>query len=540
MTHENQKKHIYRSFAAPAGSLFLLFFLCAGCAEIDARKRLEGVAKGWCETIRASQVVPVYPLTQDLMVGDVFLVQTPISTLEKEFQKKGFLPLDDAQVRLPMTNYTRTYFDGYWKDSFGNTPHAEILITNSGAFSKGLTEAPLPRAAFPTYSFKAQSGFGFNAAFPIEGIPVALGYLNSHQVDGSVTIADARTYAGDTGQLLDLLAKWFFEPGNRKRLRRIAINAAPKRIFLRIVSRVYFARALDISLQRSGSQAASGKGGTVSDVSLLTTNGSVNANYTNLLGTLTSLATTAVNTVSNMTQVGAAVKFVSASSSTIGLSQSFDHLLAIGYLGFDVEIGANGYLGVPIPTFQHQTKKDPPPAARPTRIGPQGLTVLPDVLFSVETILSRFADAGNQVAKEHLNKLNNLHGLDLPEEVGNARHPVYFFDQATLTLVKNREAPFNFGGRRLSDVNAFLKLEAASRDHLAVALKQIGDGRAVKFQESASAPVAITPVLQSALSSELDEITNRLETLKNSLGSSYDVIRACNYVESLISPRETF
>jgi hypothetical protein len=66
-----------------------------------------------------------------------------------------------------------------------------------------------------------------------------------------------------------------------------------------------------------------------------------------------------------MTQIGAAVKFVSASSSTIGLSQAFDRLLAIGYLGFDVEVGTNGYLGMPIPTFQHQLGKVPSPPAPP-------------------------------------------------------------------------------------------------------------------------------------------------------------------------------
>ena len=147
------------------------------------------------------------------------------------------------------------------------------------------------------------------------------------------------------------------------------MNAAPKRIFLRVVSRVYFARAIDVSLSRSGSQGASGKGGTVNDVSLVTTNGSTNPEYTNVLSTLSGLASAAASTVSNMTQVGAAVKFVSASKSTVGLSQTFDHLLAIGYLGFDLEVGTNGYPGVPIPTFQHQTGKIPTPSARPSKFG---------------------------------------------------------------------------------------------------------------------------------------------------------------------------
>ena len=112
-------------------------------------------------------------------------------------------------------------------------------------------------------------------------------------MDGSVTIADARTYAGDTGDLLEQFYKWYFKPQNRERLTQTAMNAAPKRIFLRVVSRVYFARAIDVSLSRSGSQGASGKGGTVNDVSLVTTNGSTNREYTNVLSTLSGLASAA-------------------------------------------------------------------------------------------------------------------------------------------------------------------------------------------------------------------------------------------------------
>jgi hypothetical protein len=352
-----------------AASATVILILISGCASEKAREHLEGVAKGWCETIRASQVIPVYPLTEDLTVGDVFLVQTPISTEARDYVNKGFLPLDDAQVRLVYTNFSSEYFNGYWTNEYGNTPHPVPVYTNSGSVSNGqviaLTDAPVPRAAFPSYSVQAQSGFGFNAAFPIEGIPVALSYLNSQQVNCSVTISDARTYAGDPGQLLALLQAWDDNTTNKSRLAETAKNALPTRIFLRVVSRVYYARAVDISLQRADSQSAGGKGGIVNDVTLLNTNGTVNQNYTNVLGTLTS----ALTALTNAAQVGAAVKFVSASGSTVGLSQSFDRLLAIGYLGFDVPVDTNGDIGPPIPTFQRLTGKIPTPPQPATPYG---------------------------------------------------------------------------------------------------------------------------------------------------------------------------
>jgi len=118
-------------------------------------------------------------------------------------------------------------------------------FTNTGAFSNAqaviLTEAPLPRAAFPTYSVQAQGGFGFNAAFPIQGIPVALSYLNTQQVNATVTIADARTYAGDTAQLYDQLRNWAADPATRANLSQMALNVPSIPVFLRVVSRVYYA-----------------------------------------------------------------------------------------------------------------------------------------------------------------------------------------------------------------------------------------------------------------------------------------------------------
>ena len=58
------------------------------CRSLDQRRdqQLARVARDWCLTIRASQVLPVYPLTEDLQVGDVFLVSTPLS---QEVQEIG-------------------------------------------------------------------------------------------------------------------------------------------------------------------------------------------------------------------------------------------------------------------------------------------------------------------------------------------------------------------------------------------------------------------------------------------------------------------
>ena len=66
----------------------------------------------------------------------------------------------------------------------------------------------------------------------------------------------------------------------------------------------------------------------------------------------------------NTTQIGAAGKFVSASSSSVGLSETFDRLLAIGYLGFDVPASYRALRAC-------QTSAPADPRAAPSRWRPQ-------------------------------------------------------------------------------------------------------------------------------------------------------------------------
>ena len=84
------------------GFLLLLVGLLAGCAtQKMSGNQLARVAKDWSLSIRASQVIPVYPLTEDLQQpGDVFLVQTPIEEQVKIYLDKGFLPLENLVTRL--------------------------------------------------------------------------------------------------------------------------------------------------------------------------------------------------------------------------------------------------------------------------------------------------------------------------------------------------------------------------------------------------------------------------------------------------------
>jgi len=164
--------------------LFVLI-LITGCMEQDKRQQLEKVAKDWCTTIRASQVIPVYPLTEDIQPGDVFLVRIPIQKQADEYNKKGFLPLDQRMTRIFGLDYKSFYQNSFGTAHHGNTPYhwqfppdgfpvSFAAQKNKKDQSEDATKMPeegatvsthqwltdwpnAPRAMFPSYSFNVQS-----------------------------------------------------------------------------------------------------------------------------------------------------------------------------------------------------------------------------------------------------------------------------------------------------------------------------------------------------------------------------------------------
>jgi hypothetical protein len=367
-----------------------------GCADYLREKQLESVAKGWCQTIRASQVIPVYPLTADLRPGDVFMVQTPIASQASVYRQRGFLALDDHRTRLKKPGYGGVYFDGYFKDPYivdPSDPHdypsrkAEFF-TGEDAAEKArasLSAAAAPRAAFPTYTFEVSSGLSGAAALPIQGIPVGLNFLNTQKASGTVTIADARTYGASEEALYEGLTRW-----------------AP--VYLRVVSRVYLTGAVVVSLSRSDAGGAGVEVGKAPKVPPMTDeNGDLNPSYQQVLDALN----TKPDPVTELAEAGGALQFVAASSSTVTMAESFDTLLVIGYLGFDVPVYRGGVLGAPIPTFERLEGRGPdtrPDAANLSpqqaryKVGEAALEALiendPDQALRVMTLTVRSLDAG--------------------------------------------------------------------------------------------------------------------------------------------------
>lgn len=327
-----------------------------GCSGQMKNESLESVAKDWCLTIRASQVVPVYPLTEDVQPGDIFLVQLPIKRQHEIYRDKGFLPLDNHLARLNPTGYQEFY-----GKSFGGGDAAQPLPSHwlkpgqaSGAWDAG------PDAAFPSYKFSVRSGGGFNLALPVQGVPVGLSLMGSDAADGTITIADAQTLGVDMVSLTTDVDTWAADQ------KEFLSSYAPRRdkkgetqiTYLRVVSRIYLTGRLDVSLRDSKAIVGGGDVGAKKpvDLLLLPTNDDptkvTTETYQKRVDALNAMLDNALkkDAAGNLLP-GGSLRVSAASSRSISMSETFPRPLIIGYLGFDMPIQVGGELGPPVPTY---------------------------------------------------------------------------------------------------------------------------------------------------------------------------------------------
>jgi hypothetical protein len=323
----------FASAAVIAGLIAL-----TGC-RTTKQAQLEQVAKDWCMTIRASQVIPVYPLTEDVQPGDIFLVRTRTEDQAREYKGRGFLPLDHLVGRFQPTNYQKFYLSSYGIGAETNTPHHwkfPANPTNSDELSKA------PRAAFPSYSFSVKRGGGLNVALPIQGVPVALNLLGASGARGDITIADAYTFGLDEFSVREQLQQWSQTQTNS--LKEYAPNAGGPTNYLRVVSRVYWTGRVNISMFADSSFSGSASGGASKPVDipeLQTTNTA--GNYSDAISKLS-------DSIGSAATPGGTLKVAVATSRSISLVETFPRPLAIDYLAFDVPILEGGILGSAEPT----------------------------------------------------------------------------------------------------------------------------------------------------------------------------------------------
>jgi len=87
---------------------------CSFLARKDRNNILEDVAKDWSLTIRASQIIPIYPMSEDIQPGDLFLVLQTADDQHKTYTQGRFLRLDTRLGRVSPTGYGEFYADSFF------------------------------------------------------------------------------------------------------------------------------------------------------------------------------------------------------------------------------------------------------------------------------------------------------------------------------------------------------------------------------------------------------------------------------------------
>jgi hypothetical protein len=334
---------------------FAAILLLSGCAaQRMSGQQLERVAKDWCLSIRASQVIPVYPLTEDLQPGDVFLVQTPAEEQVRVYLERGFLPLENLVTRLPLEGY-KSFYSG-WPTIFDSddAPPRRWQFPERKAGPADFSAAPI--AAFPAYNFAVSSSRGLSVAIPVQSVPIGLNLLDSTSANGTITMKDAVTYALPSQTIYVALDGWALK--NRDYLRQFEpreIDGKVRPFYLRVVNRVYLVKTVDVTLFSNRGTAASASAGAPKKVELLDLGDTEKARKDfAAVNALLSAGAAASDALP-----GGTVRLAMATNRSISMVETFARPLAVGYLAFDYEILPGGKLNAPVSTFLKLSGQSP-------------------------------------------------------------------------------------------------------------------------------------------------------------------------------------
>jgi hypothetical protein len=351
--------------------LLVLVVFLAGCAgkKEEQFDQLSQVAKGWCLSIRASQVIAVYPLTEDIKVGDMFIVQRPTEDEVYGYETDGFLPMGQLLHRLHPTGLDGFYEGGTAVNcalpTIASARPLATKILGSATTQNSATSQPsdwenLPRSAFPSYTFETSRNSGLNTQLPIKGVPVALGILDADSASVTVTLSDAYTYGLDISTLDNQVRDWANK--NKALLKEYAPRYLPPDVFvpvfgaateyhkqynyLRVINRVYFIRAVDVTATSMSQTEAELSGGNP-PLTLLNPNANIQASLDKLnsKGTPTTQTTNQQQIAGDVLNIGGQLQFSAVSKGSVTLTETFDRPMSIGYLAFDIPIGEDGNLG---------------------------------------------------------------------------------------------------------------------------------------------------------------------------------------------------
>jgi len=214
--------------------------LHAGSGTFERKNRqrhLERVVRDWCLTLRASQIIPCYPLREDVEPGSMTVVNYTIPEMKRYWNQKGYLPFE-----IDYDHITSLDFRGWYRDSFGTGGNKNPYHT----WREGWSSAPY--AGFLSHSYTISRGESFSGALPLKGVPTMLSALNSRTAQVSVTLKKCHTVGIGETRLREAVGRWVDVVDNRIHLYNKLREASGAKRYMRIVSRVYLVEQVSVSV----------------------------------------------------------------------------------------------------------------------------------------------------------------------------------------------------------------------------------------------------------------------------------------------------
>jgi hypothetical protein len=350
------------------------------------------VAREWSMTMRELNITAVFPPREDVYVGDIYPAPVNPSQEDELRKKKGWLPLGMRITSLPVADELGKFYSG--RPSFPKTTEATVSFmtnltnqpfallpqssdTNRNIFAAGNDTHRLRMVGFPGFMSATFSQGDLAGVIPVEALNIAFAASRTTSKKVTVSIPVAESYslsASDMfAKVVDKTTGNFRAPGTEFTARDIlrytahqhapvsGTNARPDYGYIRIITEVYYTRAIDVSIagQRSFGAGANVRP-TVSVEALtnITSLGSSNAsnqppttNY--MFSTRTSNAAPEERAAELNRQLtaalaqstpGGSVKFVSAGDFGVSMRRTYERPVALGYRGLLLKVYTNGVI----------------------------------------------------------------------------------------------------------------------------------------------------------------------------------------------------
>lgn len=321
----------------------LLLATMSGCClfEADRREELEKVAKDWCLTIRASQVIPVYPLTEDLRPGDVYLVTRAVDQDRGVFEERGFLPLDLNVARLDVAKELKD--SSVYQHPIGRSLDGSAWPPSSSVFEI------MSRAGFPTYRVSVDRQAGLDLALPIQAVPVSLSAMKADKGTATVSLSEAYTYGLDVQSLQSAVQRWMQQDATMNMLAgAVASQPVDSEPWIRVVTRVFLVKSVSVDVATDSASS-------------LNLGAGADAPASKTIDLDRSVQSRALDAVAASPSIPGApagrLQLVSATSRSVTMKETFPRPIVIGYLAYQTRLNRDGTAGSALaPTFELLTE----------------------------------------------------------------------------------------------------------------------------------------------------------------------------------------